>query len=365
MKYTKKGVFIAVLVLLAIAIKMYAASAFRVENGYSNQFYPIFGTFLRYIFGWLPFSIGDIFYGSIIIWLLWALAKGIKNIFKKNITKSGCIKRVVNFVLICLCVYVVFNLFWGINYNRQGIAKQIGVQSDTAVSYQDVKQITFLLATQTNLAKQILMAKKTTYPSNKAMFAMVNQAYKTIADSLVFLQYKPVSLKASMWGWLGNYTGFTGYYNPFSGEAQVNTTVPKFLQPFVACHEVAHQLGYAKENEANFVAYITAINSKNDLLIYSTYFDMFNYAKNRYLFQSFINKDTSAFKELSNTLLPEVKQDIKAVNIFNSRHTNPIEPFIRQGYGFYLKNNNQPMGVKTYDEVIAFLIAYYKKFGKI
>jgi hypothetical protein len=68
---------------------------------------------------------------------------------------------------------------------------------------------------------------------------------------------------------------------------------------------------------------------------------------------------------LSNALLPEVKQDIKAVSIFNSRHTNPIEPFIRQGYGFYLKNNNQPMGVKTYDEVIAFLIAYYKKFGKI
>jgi hypothetical protein len=82
---------------------------------------------------------------------------------------------------------------------------------------------------------------------------------------------------------LGNYTGFTCYYNPFTGEAQLNTTIPRFLQPFIACHEVAHQLGYAKENEASFVGYLAAKGSGNALLQYSTYLDIFMHA-NRNLF---------------------------------------------------------------------------------
>ncbi len=47
--------------------------------------------------------------------------------------------------------------------------------------------------------------------------------------------------------------GVTGYLNPFTNEAQVNTTVPAFLQPFMTCHEIAHQLGFAPEEDANFV----------------------------------------------------------------------------------------------------------------
>ncbi len=64
-----------------------------------------------------------------------------------------------------------------------------------------------------------------------------------------------------MYSYLGNYLGFTGYYNPFTGEAQVNTTVPLFVQPFTTCHEIGHQLGYAKENEANFAGYLAAKSS--------------------------------------------------------------------------------------------------------
>jgi hypothetical protein len=33
------------------------------------------------------------------------------------------------------------------------------------------------------------------------------------------------------------------------------------------------------------------------------------------------------------------------------------------GYGEFLKANNQPAGKRSYNEVVAWLIAYYKKFG--
>ena len=75
-------------------------------------------------------------------------------------------------------------------------------------------------------------------------------------------------------GTIGSYSGFLGYYNPFTGEAQVNITAPHFVIPFTACHEMAHQLGYGSESEASFIGYlITKYNNKPELII--LYFDLF------------------------------------------------------------------------------------------
>ena len=163
-----------------------------------------------------------------------------------------------------------------------------------------------------------------------------------------------------MFGLFGNYFGFTGYYNPFTGEAQLNTLVPKFILPFTTSHEIAHQLGYAKEEEANFVGYLAATASTDTLFHYSTYLDLFVYA-NRQLF--FV--DSVAAKDFTTQLLPEVKSDIKEWREFLRRHKNPLEPVIRWAYGNYLRANQQPKGMTSYDEVIADLIAFYKKYGRI
>ena len=163
-----------------------------------------------------------------------------------------------------------------------------------------------------------------------------------------------------MWSWLGNNMGFTGYYNPFTGEAQVNTLVPKFLQPFTSCHEVAHQLGYAKEMEASFVGYLAAVASQDTLLHYSVYLDLFMYS-NRNLFET----DSLAAKEFTKLLIPDVKDDVKEWKAFNKKHRNLFEPIFRWIFGVYLKQNQQPQGVLSYDEVTGFMIAYYKKYGKI
>ena len=154
--------------------------------------------------------------------------------------------------------------------------------------------------------------------------------------------------------------GFSGYYNPFSGEAQVNTTIPAFLLPFTTCHEMAHQLGYAKEMEANFVGYLTATASKDTFFRYSSYLDLFLYATREVGIY-----DSTYAKASIKQLLPEVKQDLLEERKFWMRHQNPVEPVIRWLYGNYLKANQQPRGMQSYNEVTADLIAYYKKFGKI
>jgi cytochrome b561 len=359
MKHKKKWLFIGVLLAFVIFIRVYADNELRVEDGYSTGIYPGLATLLRLVFGWLPFSIGDLLYGLFGIWILWKLIKGIKALYKKQATWKGLATRCFKILILFLLIYVVFNSFWGINYNRKGIAYQLGFKMDK-YSPEELKNINAVLIEKVNSTKLYLVNNKIAPLSTKELFIKVQQSYAAVNSSYPFLNYQHQSLKPSLWGWLGNYVGFLGYYNPFTGEGQVNTTVPKFSQPFTACHEVAHQLGYAKEMEANFVGYLAASASPDKQFQYSVYLDLFLYS-NRNLF----NSDSVSARSYANQLIPEVKADLKEWRDFNRRHKNPVEPVIRWMYGKYLERNQQPQGVLSYDEVTSFLIAYYKKFGKI
>ena len=359
MKMKKSLIFTLVLVVIAVVIHIYANDSTRVENQYSTGFYPAFSRFMRYIFGWLPFSIGDVLYGLVILWLIWKIFSGIQMLFKRQASWNGFGSGLGKSLRILLITYILFNLFWGINYNRVGIAGQLKLNME---KYQpaDLKMINGLLVEKVNAAKLALVNQSVPYPSKRQLFVKVQDAYQEAEKIYPFLKYQPVSLKPSIWSWLGNYMGFTGYYNPFTGEAQVNTLVPKFLQPFTSCHEVAHQLGYAKEMEANFVAYLSATASKDTLLHYSVYLDLFMYS-NRNLFAT----DSVAAKAYRDKLAPGVIIDLKEWRAFYQKHRNPVEPVFRWIYGKYLEGNQQPQGVLSYDEVTGFIIAYYKKYGKI
>lgn len=362
MKTNRKAIIIAFLLGFCIIIRLYSLSETRVENGYSSQFFPPFASVLRFFFGFLPFSIGDIVYGLIVGWIIVKLNSYFFYIYR-NKTKLTPLKTAkkygYKFMVLGCCVYILFNIIWGINYNRKGIAWQIGLP-EMEYSTEELRQMNCILIDKINFSKQVLVNKKEVYPTNSELFKRVIAAYDKTTYLYPFLKYDHPSIKSSMWGKLGNYAGFTGYYNPFTGEAQLNTTVPKFLQPYIACHEVAHQLGYGKENEANFVGFLAAVSSEDTLFHYSVYLDMFAYS-NRNLFAT----DSASAKLYRRELSPEVQKDIKEWIAFNKKHSSLLEPAYRWMYGKFLQSNQQPGGIKTYSEVTGFLIAYYKKHGRI
>ncbi|MDB5221708.1 MAG: hypothetical protein JWN83_375 [Chitinophagaceae bacterium] len=359
-KVTKRRLaWIGGLTLAIIFIKIFSTNAEWVEEAYSTKVYAVFSSFFRILLGWLPFSIGDILYLLVIVWFIWKLWRFSAKLFKRKLNRKWFGNTGYRLLIIGMMVYIIFNIFWGINYNRKSIAEQLNLElakRDTA----DLKTIERLLLQKVNESKQALINQQAPYPSNKELFKRAVACYRQVKKSYPFLSYKPGSVKSSMFGLLGNYFGFTGYYNPFTGEAQVNTLVPKFILPYTTSHEIAHQLGYAKEEEANFVGYLAATSSTDTLFHYSTYLDLFVYA-NRQLF--FV--DSTAAKDFATQLLPAVKADIIEWREFLRKHKNPLEPVIRWAYGNYLRANQQPKGMTSYDEVIADLIAFYKKYGRI
>ena len=356
---TKKR-WLKLLIPVSIIILFHIASLFPlfIEKYYYGILYPVISVTLRFIFGWLPFSIGDILYASALLWLIIKAFKNIQALFKKRVSRQSFFRSLYRSIAIILWVYILFYGLWGLNYSRLGIAYQLKLEP-VDYSTDDLKTLTATLITKVN-ATRLKLGDSVTYPSNKEMFSIATAAYKKAEQKFSFLHYNVSSVKSSMWGWLGNYTGFLGYYNPFSAEAQINTTIPRFVIPFTACHEIGHQLGYGSEDEANFSGYLAATSSTDERFHYAAYFDLFNYA-NRELF----TRDSFAARANYKLLDTLVKKDMQTYRKFIIDHKNPVEPLIDAIYGKYLVANNQPNGLDTYDEVVGWLIAYRKKYGEL
>ena len=349
----------SIIVLLIIVIKVFSANPGNVEKYYSTGIYIYISLFFRSLFGWIPFSFGDILYflaGSL---LLYYIIMNIILLFQRKYSKAIFLNQVLQILLLSSIIYVLFNVFWGINYNRKGIADQLHLKTLDYDS-SDLLTLQSLLLHKVNETKTVILRNKSVFPENSSLFLRAKNCYMAAEKKIPFLQYRHPSVKSSLYGWFGNYMGYTGYYNPFTGEAQVNTTVPLFLQPDIAVHEMGHQLGYAKEDEASFAGYLAAVNSTDTVFHYSTYLSLFLYTnRDVYSFDSIQSKNTM------NLLLPAVKQDVKEWRDFDLAHQGYLEPALTWLYSKYLKINQQPKGLRSYNQVVVLLLAYYKKYGVI
>jgi hypothetical protein len=357
----KRAGWIKIFILLTIvtALKIFSAFPTLIEKYYSSSVYLFIARILRIATGWLPFSVGDLLYTAAIIWMIIRLFKTSASVVKRKVTRESFGRSFQRTISIILWVYIVFYSLWGLNYNRLGIAYQLHLQP-MSYSLNDLKTLTSSLISKVNDSRKKLDDSKEIYPSNRQIFSEAKEAYANAEKEYPFLHYSNSSVKGSLYGELGNYIGFLGYYNPFTGEAQVNTTVPPFVIPYTVCHEMGHQLGYGTEDEANFTGYLAARSSKENTFQYSVYFDLFAYA-NRTLFMA----DSLAAKQNYKLLDTLVKKDIAIYRKFLRDHQNPIEPYITMLYGKYLQANNQPKGMETYDDVVSWLIAYQKKYGDL
>jgi hypothetical protein len=330
-----------------------------VERYYSGVIYPGISHIQRILFGWLPFSVGDILYALAIIWLIQQLVKWIRAVRRKQVNRSYLKKSGILTATVLLGVYCLFNLLWGLNYNRYGIDYQLKLESS---DYEkgDLLAVTRQLAERMNALQPGSREPRKQLHRKRRLFNGAKVAYGFLREQQPLFTYSYPSIKPSLYSYIGNYLGFTGYYNPFTGEAQVNTTVPVFVRPFTTCHEIGHQLGYAKESEANFAAYLSGTASKDTAFLYSIYFEMYAYAA-RYLYYS----DSVALKQINASLSRGVKSDVQELRQFLRRYDTPIETAIDRLYSQFLKANEQPSGRMSYNEVVGMLIAYYRKEGRI
>lgn len=342
------------LVIQIIFIKILALFPEVVEHYYSNGLYVFTSRMERFVLGQIPFSVGDILYGILIIYLLitvWKTRKTWRNQWKNNL-----LKVLSGFSIF----YFLFHFFWAINYYRLPLFEKMNIKRE--YTNEDLYAFTEKLIVKTNeIQFQITHNKNqkvTNQYSQNSVFKMSQNGYDILTKTHPFFNYEIPSRKKSLFSLPLTYMGFGGYLNPFTNECQVNYKLPMYSFPIVICHEMAHQIGYASESECNFIGFMACI--KNDDL----YFQYAAYSSAlRYCLENVIIKDEEKFKAFKPTINLGILENYKESDMFWKRYDTIIDKGFHAFYDQYLKANQQKDGLESYSKFVDLLINYYK--GKV
>lgn len=349
-KQTK--LLLAILLPIQItALQILKQFPFFVEQYYSLGIYPWISKIQRFLFGWIPFSVGDIFYVLITILAIRWLIVNFKRI------KSETLGFFIDIFSTVSIVYFVFHILWGFNYYRLPLHESLKIGDN--YTYEQLITTTERFITHSNKLHNELNGDTIIIPipySQKEFMAMTKNGYDHLKTEFPKLSYTPKSLKKSNWSIGITYMGYGGYLNPFSGEAQVNGLIESYYFPVVACHEEAHQTGYAAENEANFIAVMAAL--KNDDLYFQYAGSIFTL---RYLLNEVALNNREKFDELIVKVNPGILESYKELSEFWSRYDNPFEEFSKIFWDNFLKVNNQTQGIQSYNYMVGLVINYFNE----
>lgn len=322
-----------------------------VEGIYSNNIYLRISYLLRTALGKIPFSIGDCIYAlwgfAIIIWF-WQIRKTWKENWKDHLLKI--LGKISVF-------YFFFHFLWAFNYYRKPLFEKMEIKKE--YSDADLFAFTKRLIKKTNeIQFQITKdsSSKVVFPySKEESFRIILNGYDNLAKEHSYFKYQIPSIKKSLFSVPLTYMGFGGYLNPFTNEAQVNYLLPMYSFPATTAHEMAHQIGFASENECNFIGVLASIKN-NDLY--------FQYSGYSFALRNCLGiirfKNEKLFEALKKEVNTGILKNYKESEDFYKKY----DTFIDEGFHFlydnFLKTNNQKDGMESYSKFIDLMINYYR-----
>lgn len=338
------------LVLQIIVLQLLGFVPEFVERFYSNGFYPQISKFSRTFLGWIPFSVGDLLYFLAIFFILKWIIKSFK-------TKKNWKNILLDIGAVISIFYFFFHILWALNYYRQPLFEKMHIEKE--YSDADLLKFTQLIIEKTNAVQLSIThnpkQKVVSTLSQEEIFEKSISGYENVAQQHPFLKYQKSSIKKSLISLPLSYMGFSGYLNPFTNEAQVNDRIPMINFPFTTCHEMAHQIGYASESEANFIGFLAVIQNDDVYFKYSGYS-----AALRYCLRNWEVRNPALGKKLRSTINPGVLENFKDA----AQHWKQYETFIEVGfeyfYDHFLKINKQEDGMESYSKFLNLLINYSK-----
>ena len=347
------------ILLLPIGLVLYLLAWMfpnATESVYSRGIFPALGTALSLLTGWLPFSLAEFLMLGFILWGLWRVGKAVANVFNhgrsfKNMLKHAA-ARILSFFGV---MWFSFLLVWGFNYHRPPFAEIAGLDASPASAGELEALCNDLVARSNELrarvaqdgagAMRLLNGQGDAFERADLGYAEASARYPVLAADRG--RPKGVLLSPIM-----SNLGISGIYFPWTGEANVNTTQPDCMLPFTTCHEMAHQRGFAAEDEANFLGYLACKSHPDVDFRYSGTFAAMLHAMN-----ALHGSNPAAYERLRATLSEGVKKDIKAVEAWRARYDSALTGVAQAANDVYLKANAQADGVASYGRMVDLLIA--------
>ena len=344
---------ITIIVLLLIAIiGLQLALAYSIDftRFYTRHIFLPLQRSRSFLFNRTDFSIGDLLYLLLGLFLLLLLLRTIYYLITIRKNKTDFNTEVLRLLTFPLIVYLLFLILWGGNYMRPALSSGWDMSNGFRWDKETLLQLNKDLLVKLNEESRDTII----FPEDEKLNLSLNIAYHNRFGN----QLPVMKIKATSLGYMLNYLGIQGYYNPLSGEGQFNRFIPAFMHPFVVAHEMAHQAGIAAEDDANLLAYIICSENKALSIRYSAHFNLFLYA-----FSELKIVDKQAAKEIFEQLNRTNKNNIEELRKMSRKYKSRFRKMSNSLYDEYLRMHGQTEGIDSYSLVTrwAYFWEYYPK----
>lgn len=348
--------------VFGISVIIYVISRFIPAFAEFWTRYPAQG--IRFVMakltGWIPFSLAECIILSLPILVIAYIV--ISTISTKT-DESDCnfyrwMRPIISIILVVLSLFLSM---FGPAYGRYTLSQNLGIEQKD-VSAEELFETATILAENVSadlseIAFDLSGASVMPYDYNE-LKTKVNEAFDKYASGVDYVSHfnsnpKPIAVSEAM-----TYTHISGVYTFMTGESNINTNYPDFLRPFTMAHEMAHQRGIAREDEANFVAFLVCIGSDDAYLRYSGYANMINY-----MLSAISKADVNLYAQYAVNVLPaDISREFVAYSSFFDKYRESVASEVTGTVNnTFLQSQGQKAGTKSYGLVVDLAVAYYKQ----
>ena len=330
-------------VLLLLTALLLAAAAFMPD-----LFFSFYTDISRSLLDWigtvtglLPFALWQCLAVLLVLLSVYFLIK-----------RRKLIRWLSGLLLWCSAAVFVFVALWGVNYYAPSVTERVQVQTIDPTA-QQLKQAALYMAQQAQaLEDQVPRDESGAMVSDFDRWAEdAHAGFDALAAKDEFFR-TDANVKKLFWGEGFQYLGVNGIFVPFTAERCVNTEVYPAAQPFTMCHELSHGLTVAKEDDANFCAFLACIGHPDPAFQYSGWYSGFHYT-----YAALREADPAAALEVASSVSDVLWQDVLAADAQAADYNTAVLQAARKANDLYLNAFGEDGD--SYDRVADLLTAWY------
>ena len=344
-------------VLSALCLIIYVIAIVSAE--FADVFNLTVGVGVRFISakisGIFPFSIAEFFLIAIFPAAVGYIIYAIK---KRSFTWKMVASVLSVPISIALLVFCMFVLTLGTGYRTPSLDTKLKFEK-APVTEKNLHQTAEYLVDNINKLSEEMNYGIDGFAEMPYSFSEMNKKLLSAYDSFsknydVLTTYKS-KLKPVMMSKPMSYMHTLGIYTFFTGEANINIDFPDYTIPYTAAHELAHQRGIAREDEANMIAFLVCMESDDAYIRYSAYLNMYEYVANA-LYQT----SPEAYRKVNATLNAKTRAEQIAYSQFFNQYKNSGASKVSSAVNDTFLKAQGTEGEISYSLVVELTVAYLK-----
>lgn len=334
----------------ALAQSIFGFTPWLIERFYSSAVYPQVLSAVAFLSRRFSFSAGETSIGFLLVAAIASLGRFCYLLVSRPFARPQLVRAAsIKIVWLAAVLLWAFLFAFGFNYQRPHLYELLGYEQRRA-NVLELESLgeEIVRGVNDNYLEAHAEGRKT--PGGAEILHILKESYDTTEELALLPRGDFTSPKPAYFSGVLTRLGIGGFYFPFTGEPHYNADAPDFQLPFSAAHEMAHQRGVARESEANFVAYLVCVNSRDPFVRYS------GYRNGLGVLSELSRLEPERAKSLAKRLGPGYAEDSRRAAIFWAKAAGAAGALSRRINDLYLRANRVKSGVEDYRASTALII---------